>query len=408
MNLPLYFLLLRRFSLRRNRRSFINFAWWASVVGIVLGVIALIISLAVLDGFDQTLTTNAIRFTSHIRVLSFNNKPIYNWKNAEFTLLKNVPDIIKIVPTIETNAIIKTKSTVEGVLLKSFYNDDLSMFASIFRSGMAKFSNSLGKEIILGEMLAKKLSVGIGDSIVIVASAGIEENIFSSAKHFKLKVAGIFQSGMGKYDETIAILPFQFAQKNFSQMGDGVSSLDVYISDIRKIKKIANNIEELLGYPFYCFTFYELHSSIFAWIELQKEPIPLVLSLMTLVASLNVVTFLLINILENTKSIGILVTLGMKPSQIVTLFVQYGLMIGLIGITIGCILAFGISFLQFKYQIIHLDSKVYYLNAVPISINFFHYLIVTAFAFVVVFLASLIPSVIASRLKPVGALRFSK
>lgn len=408
MNRPLYLLLLKRFTLRRYRKGFINFAWWVTVVGIVLGVIALIISLAVLEGFEKELTTNAIRFSSHIRVLSFNNKPIPLWREVRKSLQTNISEIIKVIPTIETSSIIKTKVATEGVLLKSFYLDDLVNFGSIFHFNTNKFSQPNSNEIFLGGMLAKKLSVKTGDSVVIVASAQNGENLYSSAKHFKLKVAGIFESGMGKYDESVAIIPFEFARRNFASQPDAVTALEVYVNDLKKVKSIANQIEELLGYPFYCFTFYELHSSIFAWIELQREPIPLVLSLMTLVASLNVVTFLLINILENTKSIGILVTLGMRKTQIVFLFLQYGLLIGLIGIVVGCLIAFGVCFLQFKYHIIQLDSKIYYLTNVPVSINFLHYVLVVGFTIIVVFLASLIPSLIASHLKPVRALRFSK
>lgn len=408
MNLTLYLFLLKRFTLRRYRTGFINLAWWVAIFGIVVGVIALIISLAVLEGFEKELIANAIRFSSHIRILSFNNKPISLWREVQQSLLTNISEIVKVIPTIETSSIIKTKVATEGVLLKSFYLDDLGNFGPIFHFNTKKFSGPKANEIFLGGMLARKLSVKIGDSVVIVASAQNVENIYTSATHFKLKVAGIFESGMGKYDESVAIVPFEFARGNFTSQPDAITAIEAYICDLTKVKSIANQIEELLGYPFYCYTFYELHSSIFAWIELQREPIPLVLSLMTVVASLNVVTFLLINILENTKSIGILMALGMHKKQIVFLFLQYGLLIGLIGIGVGCLIAFGICFLQFKYHIIQLDSKIYYLTNVPVSINFLHYVLVVGFTIIVVFLASLIPSLIASHLKPVRALRFSK
>lgn len=408
MNFSLCYLLLRRFTLRRYRRGFINFAWWASVIGIVLGVIALIISQAVLEGFDYEITNNAIRFSSHVRVFSFDSKPIFNWKEAREKLKENISEVSKVIPTIEVNSIIKTKAAIEGVLLKSYFGDNLSNFSSVVFNGSERFQSPNCREIILGDPLARSLGVQIGDSVVVVVSVIDGGDVLGTARYFKLKVSGIFESGMGKYDESVAIVPFEFARLNLLGSQDGVSALEVYVSDISNAKNIANRIEELLGYPFYCFTFYELHSSIFAWIELQREPIPLVLSLMTIVASLNVVSFLLINILENTKSIGILVTLGMKPKQIVFLFVQYGMLIGFVGISIGCLISFLLSFLQLKFQIIHLDSEIYYLNAIPISINYFHYIVVVGFTFSMVFLASLLPSIIASRLKPVRALRFSK
>lgn len=409
MNLNLLNFLVKRYSRTKTRSGFVNFAWWSSLVSIILGVVALIISLAILDGFDSMLRTNAIRFTSHIRLLTFNRSPIRNTHEIQNKLLSNIPEIIMAVPTIEKEVLIKYRDAFDGVLLKAFLPyDNLPELEGLVRYGKQRFSSAESNEIILGKMLADKIGTNVGDSIVLATAKTMNQDGLAFPTYRKFKVIGFYESGMAKYDGLVVYVPYRSAAKFSGFDSLSATSFDIFIKDITKINSIANRIEEFLGYPFFCFTFYELHSSIFAWIELQKEPIPIVLSLITIVAVFNIVTFLLINIVEKTKSIGILVTLGMKQREIVALFIQYGLKIVVLGTFIGSLLAFLFCIIQKEYRIIHLDSKIYYLNALPIDISLSHYLIVAGFTFSIGLASAIIPSVIASKIKPVQALRFIK
>ncbi len=401
--------MVNRYSKAKTRRGFVNFAWWASLVSIVLGVVALIVSLAILDGFDSMLRENAVRFTSHIKLLTFNRRAVQNFHEIQNKLQINVPEIVKVVPTLEREVLIKSRDVLDGVLLKSFLDNENPIEGErLIVQGSHRFSFAGANEIILGKMLADKMGANVGDSIVLATTKSLDEDAFAFPTYEKFKIIGLYESGMAKYDELVVYAPFRSVAKFAGFDSISATSFDIFIKDITKVNSIANRIEDMLGYPFFCFTFYELHSSIFAWIELQKEPIPIVLSLITIVAVFNIVTFLLINIVEKTKSIGILTTLGMRRKEIVTLFIQYGLKIVVYGTLIGFVLAFLFCIIQKEYRIIHLDSKIYYLNTLPIDISLLHYLIVAGFTFSIGLVSAIIPSVIASKINPVRALRFIK
>jgi len=166
---------------------------------------------------------------------------------------------------------------------------------------------------------------------------------------------------------------------------NSANSLDIILYDINKAQQIAGKIEKSLGYPFYVYTVFDLHSSVFAWIELQKEPIPLVLGLISIVAVFNIITVLLITVVEKTYSIGILRALGMSRKNIIKIIA------GLI---------------QKSYKIVSLEGEMYFLDALPIKFELWHFAIVISTALLLSFFATLIPSFIAAKIQPVKALRF--
>lgn len=390
-----------------RRKGFVGFVWWASVVSITLGVIALTLSLSILDGFYNAIEENAVRFTSHIKIFTFNRKTVDDPKEVGKKILASVAGVKFVFPSISKEALLKTKSFVEGITLQSLHTKNIQGL-EIF--GISK-NNLLSTEfdgIVLGRMLANRLGIKLGDTVVIVSFAGTDSALVPSTKLAKVNVAGIFESGMAKYDDLVVFSGNRTISKLLGDQSLNINTFDIYVDDIKNVDKISKVIEERLGYPFFCFTYYDLHSSIFAWIELQKQPIPLVLSLITIVAVFNVVTFLLINIVEKTKSIGILLTLGLNSRYIVLIFLRLAFKITLTGLFLGISISLLFSFLQKEFQIIHLDPKVYFFSALPITISINHYFIVAAFTLLLSFAVSVIPSVIASKIKPVEAIRFIK
>lgn len=406
MNITVLKFILKTYSATNNRKGFVNFVWWAAVVSVSLGVVALIISLSVLDGFYNAILENAIRFTSHIRIYTFNRKPIAQPDSVVNKIKRDITEVESAYPSITKEVLLRTKDFVEGISLQSLNEKNVSNLRKIEITDIKNLREIDG--ILVGKVLADRLGLNIGDSVLLVSLQIDSGSQFPVPKFIKTKVEGFFESGMAKYDDL-----FAFAnEKTFSKiLGDSVSlvnSIDVYLNDIKKVDTVAQKIEAILGYPFYCFSFYDLHSSIFAWIELQKEPIPLVLSLITIVAVFNVVTFLLVNIVEKTKSIGIFTTIGLTSKEISLIFLFLGLKIALIGLGFGLFFSLSFSLLQMHFGIIQLDSKVYFFSKLPITISVQNYLLVCVFTLVLTFVTSLIPSIIASKINPVKALRFVK
>ncbi len=407
MNFEVVNFISKVFSLPANRKGFVNFVWWAGVVSITLGVIALVVSLSVLDGFHDAIEENAVRFTSHIKVYAFNRQPIKDHELIVQKILDQVKGVEGVFPSVSKEVLLRTKSFVEGVSLQSINPKSIENLRKI-EIGSNKVNTFNFEGILVGKMLAERLGLSIGDSIILVSINVLDTFQLPQANVVKVKIDGMYESGMAKYDDVFVYASENVFKKLLADTSSFVNSLDVYVKDISNVDSISQQIESIIGYPFYCFTFYDLNSSIFAWIELQKEPIPIVLSLITIVAIFNVVTFLLVNIVEKTKSIGIFATLGLTTREIALVFLRLGLGISFIGLSLGLIISLLFSLLQKYFRIIQLDPKVYFFNVLPITISFDNYLLVIVFTLVLTFFISLIPSYIASKIKPVNAIRFIK
>lgn len=397
----------QRFSASGNNKRFLNFARTVAFISVILGSMALIISLSVLDGFENELKNNAVKFTSHIKLKAFDNKPIQNFSILKQKLKSNYPEISEIAPVIEKESLISTKSFVEGVVIKGISSEyDLTNINENIIDGKFKFTELLSNEIIIGKRLADKLKVRLNDEVIIYAMQGEELTQFLMPNIEKFKVIGIYETGMAQYDDIYIYIPFQ-KSLNFFQMGsNSCSSIDIMLKDILQSNKITKKINKEIGYPYYALSVFELHSSIFAWIEMQKAPIPLVLGLISIVAVLNIITILLITVVEKTHSIGILRALGMPRINIVKIFIIQGLSIGIIGTFIGSLIGLIFGLLQQQFGLISLEGDIYFLDKLPIHFELWHFVVVILTATTLSFFATLVPSIIASSIKPIRAIRF--
>jgi lipoprotein-releasing system permease protein len=218
-------------------------------------------------------------------------------------------------------------------------------------------------------------------------------------------VAGIYESGMSEYDDLNAFINFSTAQEMFG-MGDQISGYNIKVKDLNRVKFLSEQLQDFLGYPYYVRTIFQVHQNIFTWLELQKEPIPIVLGLIIFVAVFNIVGTLLMIVLERTNAVGILRSLGANRKLIMKTFLYHALFLTFLGVLFGNLLALVLSLLQQQFDIISLPDKIYFVTRVPISIEFRNYLMVTAITVVVSLIASMLPALIASRIKPLSAIRF--
>ncbi len=367
---------------------------------------ALIISLAILSGFEKQLKKSAVKFTSHITIYNFNKEPIADYQNVGQRLTEKFDFIKKIEPVREREGLIKTKSHTDGVIIKSFdFNNDITNFAANIKRGKKSFSTDSSKELIVGERLIQKLGVDVGEDVVLYAIFARGEAI-PDARIGKFKIVATYQTGMAQYDDALIFMPQQSSAHFFKMDETSCSKIELMVDNIENAGADSKAIMKFLGYPFWTLTYYELHASIFAWIELQKEPIPVVLGLIAIVAVLNIITTLLITVVEKTHTIGILRTLGMSSKSIVSVFVNQGLRLGLLGMAAGAALAFAFSVVQINFAVIKLKGEIYFLDALPIDISWQHYAIVLSLTFVLVLISTIVPAIIASRLKLIKALRF--
>jgi lipoprotein-releasing system permease protein len=393
-----------RFSQSNKRSGFLNFARTVAFISVMLGSMALIISLSVLEGFDKMLRENAIKFTSHISVRGFDNKPVLNYQRKIDSLIA-IPEIMEVAPVFKREGLIRTKNYVEGVQIRGFSPEhDINGLSGNIIKGLKEFSER--NEILIGNRLAKKLGVDIGDNVVVYAVNEFSPEGMPSPEIDKFVVQGIFETGMAKYDDLYVYIPEEKAQEFFNIAKGNASNLEIMLHDVNNAGMVATRVDDLLGYPYYTYTVFELHSAIFTWIEIQKEPIPIVLGLISIVAVLSIITILLISVVEKTKSIGILRSLGMQRSGILKIFIYQGFSVGFAGTIAGCLVGLGLGWLQQTYKIIALEGKVYVLDSLPVYFEFWHFYIVIGVSLFFTLLATLLPAWIASKVSPLKALRY--
>ncbi len=397
----------RRYAQPRNNARFLSFVSLVALLGIALGSAALIVSMAVLDGFEHELKNNAFKFSANIQVSGFDEAPIPNEKTRREGILNVIPNVKAIAPYVSHHAVVRAPDYIEGIVVRGIVPEmDVSTLRDNITDGRFDFSAPDAYEMIVGKKLARQLGVGVGDNIVIYALVG-DATAMALPIIEQFEVVGIYETGMAVYDDLYVYAPFDRAATLFRLPEGAASGFDILVNDLDRIDETANLLDDLMLYPFFSRTVFDTYAGMFAWIELQKEPIPLVLGLISIVAVFNVIATLLMLVIEKIRSIGILRALGMTRADIRRIFLFQGLTLGAAGTLAGCVLGFALCWIQAEYHVISLQGELYFLDAVPIRFVPWHYAIVSVVGLALSFAATLIPAAIAARIKPLRALRFS-
>jgi lipoprotein-releasing system permease protein len=404
MKFPLF--ISSRYILSNKDSRLLNLISVITIVGIALGVATLVVALSVLRGFENTLTNKITDFDSHIQISSFKDiLPNYQnyLKNLNSDLGKN---IVFASPYLSKLAIVGAKKRKEGIDIKGISNGlEAEKLKSNLVEGELNFDNP--NSLVIGKTLATKLLVKVGDQVTLFALKNDQLPSPTELPNIeKFTITGIFESGMAEYDDLLGYTSLASAQNLFS-LQSSINGIDIKVKDIRKIDSLANYLRLKSTYPYHIKTIYQIHRNIFTWIDLQKKPIPIVLGLIIIVAVFNIISALLIVVLEKTNAVGILKSLGAKGKQIIRIFIYQGIYLSLIGIFLGNFLAWLLMSIQLKFNIIKIPSSVYFVTKVPIQMSLEIFFIVSIITFILSMLASVIPSFFASRINPVTALRFN-
>jgi lipoprotein-releasing system permease protein len=398
----------RRYLSSRQRTGFLSFITFIAILGVTIGTAVLIVALAIITGFERKLEETLVGFSSHIQVTGFQNQPL---DNIEETIekIKSKGDIESVTPFIQREGMIRTREGFEGILMKGIDEyEDAYLIGNYIISGSFDLSEQEPNRggIILGEKLARQLAVDTGDRITIFALEQSEESFIGLARAAQFIITGIYITGMAEYDDIYVFVSLSAAQRML-RLGNKVSGYDIMVKNIERINEISESLFISLGYPHYPRTMYQMYRHLFTWIELQKKPIPLILGLIILVASVNIIGTMLMLVMEKTNQIGILKALGMTRSRIGRIFIIDGMIIGSIGVLIGNALGFILCFLQYTYKIISIPGEIYYMHYVPIAIVPFQYFLVSFMALMMCFICALIPAYLAGRLDPIRTIRFA-
>ena len=397
----------RRFLFSRGSSKFISFITYISILGVTLGVASLIIAVSILGGFEKEIREKVAGLVSHIQISSFTAEGLTDYENAIATIRDSIPGVTGISPIVQKEAVIRFKSNVEGILLKGINPEtDLSTARSRVVNGSfdLKPVDSIFSRLIIGDKLAKKLNIETGNKVIVFGLNGIPTPM-NQPKIKQFIVSGIYETGLRDFDDIIIYTDIRTTQKLFNY-GESVTGIELNVKNLDSVEAVVAKIKKIVGYPYFPKSLFKLYKPLFTWVELQKAPTPIVLGLIIIVATFNIVGTLLMLVLEKTRSIGILKSLGASRSGILGIFLFDGLLIGVIGIILGNVIGLGICLAELKYKFFSLP-ELYYMKSVPILIQPDNIILISIITIILTFLATMIPSYIASRIDPIKSIRFS-
>jgi len=399
----------KKYISNKQSSKFLSLVSVISVIGIAIGTAVLIIALTILNGFEEIVAQKIVNFNSHIKITAFGNRNLPDSDVIKSEITQKIGgDFHSISEFISKLGIVKSRTLSEGVTIVGIDTEtDNTNIDEYIVEGNYELDSEEIKQIIIGKKLSEKINTSVNDKITIFSLKRDElpdaDNPPAIEQYI---ISGIFESGMAEYDDMNVYISLSNAKELFETY-NSISGYNIRLNNVDSIDSTSKALQDLLGYPYYVRTIFQVHQNIFTWLDLQKEPIPIILGLIIVVAIFNIVGTMLMIVLERTSSIGVLKAIGFTKKKILQIFFVQGVFLGLLGITIGCILALVLSYLQLQFNLITLPSSIYFISTVPISIDIKNYLIVAGIGLVLSLLASLIPSYVASRMNIITSIRFN-
>ncbi|MFA6467358.1 MAG: ABC transporter permease [Bacteroidota bacterium] len=387
-------------------QNFISFITLIAVTGVALGVASLIIALTILGGFEKELKEKVTGFTTHIQVTTFTNQPIRYYNHIETKLRKEFPQIHTVSAFIAKEGMVNFGESTEGVIIKGLENvsgeNGIRQYLTDGTVDFSKISDGL-YGCVVGKKLLTTIGANLHDTVLVFGLQGhLQTSLAPNIMAFV--VNGIYESGMSEYDDIYFFTDIPAVQEliNYDR---AVSGFEILLTDVEQADSTSKQIMEVLGYPFNARTLYQLYRNLFTWIELQKEPIPLILGLIIAVAAVNIIGTLLMLVLEKRKQVGVLRSLGASAASIQRIFLIKGTIIAVAGTFIGNVLGFLVCWTQQQYHFFSLPSTIYFMKTVPIYFRMENFVIVSAISITLCVSASYLPARLASKLDPIKAIR---
>jgi len=392
----------------RERRGFLSVMAWITVIGILVGVMALVVALSFASGFESALRDKIIGINAHLLTLRYDG-PIEDWQKVR-DKLQWIPEVNTVVPFTYHQALLRSEQNVSGAVIRGVIPEAIPEISGVeltFVCGgllLPDDAPPAGEPVWLGKTLAETLEVGCGDAVSLVALSGSSAGERQASLE-SFRVAGVFEVGMYEYDASLAFLPLEQAQEVF-KLGDRITGLEVQLRDIRETRKVESLIRQTLDYPFWVKTWEEINPNFFSALKLQKAVMFLVLTLIVLVGGFNIISTLIMSVIEKRREIAILKAMGATRKSIGRIFFSQGLLLGLTGTVLG--LAGGTLFCRIAavYPLIRLDPDVYYLSHLPVEVRLVELLLVGGSALLLCVIATVYPARQAAGLDPAETLRY--
>lgn len=408
MKLPYQlFIALRYLKSKKTHRS-ISFNTAISIGGVAVGVMALLVVLSVMSGFHEDLQKKILGVNAHIVVLS--DKGVLDNHENVIKKLRNNKDVISASPFVLGQVMVSFGSRGQGVYLRGIDPASEATTTDILNHIKEGNLSELDRKdglpgIIIGRELANRLGVFRNDVINVFSPTGEIGPLGLLPKVKSFKLVGIFEVGMFEYDSNLVLVGIKPAQEFFG-IKDSVTGIEVRISDIYSAGNVRERIQNALGFPYHARDWMQMNKNLFSALKLEKFAMFIILILIILVASFNIVSSLIMNVIEKQREIAILKTMGATNKGIMSIFMIQGFFIGLVGTTIGLAGGYILSYILNTYQIIKLPPDIYYLSHLPVKMKLSDFLAVSLSAILISFFSTIYPAWQAAKIDPVEPLRY--
>jgi len=414
--MPYELLIALRYLKAKRKQTFVSLITIISILGVILGVMALIIVLSVMSGFQKSLRDKILGINSHVIVLNYQGS-FGNYKE-QLAKIKEVQGVKDVAPFVITQVLVSNKERSIGMVLRGI---SPSMQKKVTEIGKFVKDGSIDElekrdkipNILIGKELAVNLGVIKGDKLMVILPQGDITPFGLMPKMVEFQIAGVFETGMFDYDTTMGYINLEEAQKLLG-IGDKIIGIEVKVNDIFKSDVVAQEIQGRLGLPFKVRDWKEMNKNLFSALRLEKTALFIILLLIVLVAAFNIITTLVMLVMEKNKDIAILKSMGATYKSIGKIFKLQGIIIGFAGTVVGGFLGVIISinlhsivtFAERVTGIELLARDVYFMDRFPSSVDPIDVVLVCGFSFLICYLATLYPAKEAAKMDPAEVLRY--
>ncbi|MBQ9537479.1 MAG: ABC transporter permease [Desulfovibrionaceae bacterium] len=400
----------KRYLFARRKQAFIYVISIMAILGVALGVGALVVVLGVYNGMTTDMRDKILGANAHGVVLSYDPQTFGQAVNLP-SIISRVEGVTGVTPFIYSEGMLSTPgSNAKGIVLRGIDVHSalkvISMLRNLQQGRVQDLLEPGPPGIIVGAELAKRLNLFVGARVNLLSPSGSKSAAGYQPQVQAFEVRGIFKTGMFEYDSSLAFVTIAAARNILGLKPDFLTGYEFTVQDVFGVDDIALDITRVLEPPFYVRTWTEMNANLFAALKLEKIGMFILLAMVALIGSFSIVATLVMLVMEKTKDIAIMLSMGATPAMIRKIFMLQGTIIGFIGTILGYILGLSVGYLLKRYQFIKLPENVYTLDHLPIIITVSDVLIIGASAMLLCFLATIYPSRQAARLKPTEALRY--
>jgi len=406
-----------RYLRARRRETFISLLSMISILGVMIAVLTLNVVIGVMTGFEEVLRDRLLGFNSHVVLVKSGDRLVRYNELTERVM--NEDGVLAAAPMVYGQVILTTGNRISGVVVRGVDPDRANGVVAIegfmevgslkdlkqHRVVQVKDRPMELPGIILGTRLASGLGVLVGEPIQLVSPLGKPTAIGMVPKIRRFAVVGLFKSGMHEYDSSLVFMNLADAQQ-FFELGDSVTSIEIRVRDVDEAQAVAQRLQRKLGLPYLTEDWSRLWPNLFAALRLERWVYILVLLLMVLIAAFNIISTLIMVVMEKRRDIAVLRSMGASRGSVWRIFLLKGCVIGVAGTLLGSVLGYGVCLLIQEYQFIELPKDVFLVSTVPVKISGLYFALVSLVSFLICLLASIYPARQAAKLDPVEIIRY--